>query len=198
MEQEKLTQSEAARIDAALHIGKQQEAQAKTEEIFSGATTETAKEVLARLQTGPSEIDKLRAEMMQMMKTFAEQNQKMAEENTALQTELKYATLKAQQPQRVTTVIPQLPEGLKEGQEVTYINHAGRPEHGVVQEISDISGTVILEINGKHENDIQRVADVKFGDKMTRGTFTMATPPAKPTTSLPKHHAKGLQVPTGA
>lgn len=173
---ESLTQREVGRIDAALKMGKEQEGQKE-----------------------PSETDKLRTEMMQMMKTFAEAQQKMSEENAALRAELKYATLAAQQPRMAPApFIPQLPADLKEGQEVTYINHAGRAEHGVVQEISDVSGTVILEIHGTHENDVQRVADVKFGDKLTRNTFTLAPPPGKPKTSLPKNHPKGLQVPVGS
>jgi len=143
-----------------------------------------------------SETDKLRAEMMVMMKGFAEQQQSLMEVNASLQAQLKLATLAAQSAQfRPQELISVLPEGVEVDDEVTYINHAGRPEHGKIIEVNQATGTVLIEIHGAHENDVQLIPDVKFGDKKIRGTFTLAPPPAKPKVSLPKAHPKGLQTP---
>jgi hypothetical protein len=142
-----------------------------------------------------SETDKLRAEMMVMMKQFSEQNAQLAEQNASLQAQLKIQALAAQTRTAAPEAIPLLPDGIKVGDEVTYINHSARPEHGKIVEISEATGTVLLEIHGAHENDVSFVPDVKFGDKRARGTFTLAPPPEKPKVSLPKSHPKGLQTP---
>lgn len=143
------------------------------------------------------EVEKLRAEMQVMMKMFQESNQQLQEQNATLTAQIKFATLAAQTQAVSVPLVPRLPVDLVVGKSVTYINHAGRPEHAEITEISESTGVVHLKIFGKHENDVQNVIDVKFGDKITRNSFTLAEPPAKPKVSLPRAHAKGLVVPGG-
>jgi hypothetical protein len=174
MSEEQLKPEEVTRVAAALAIAKQQTPQPNPE------------------------VEKLRADMQAMMKMFQESNQQLQEQNATLTAQIKFATIAAQTQAQAAPNIPKLPADLKQGQTVTYVNHAGRPEHAEVSEISESTGTVHLKVYGKHENDVQNVIDVKHGDKITRNSFHLGEPPAKPVPSLPKQHAKGLQVPNGA
>lgn len=143
----------------------------------------------------PSETDKLRAEMVAFMKQSAEQQQQLMEQNATLQAQLKVANAAQVLGPPPNAKASYLPPDVELDDLVTYINHAGRPEHGKIIDISEVMGTVVIEVHGKHENDVQRIPDVKFGDRLTRGTFTLDQPPAKPTVSLPRSHPKGLQTP---
>ena len=150
--------------------------------------------------TSNPEIEKLRAEMVAMVKQFSDQNQQLQEQNAQLLAQVKMAQLSAQGAvgTSIHLVGPKLPTGLKIGQVVSYINHTARPEYAEILEISESQNFVNLQVFGKHENDVRTVTEVKFGDKVTKNSFTLDSPPPKPTPSLPRHHPKGLQVPAGA
>lgn len=141
--------------------------------------------------------EEMKQQMAIQIAASAAQVQSLQEQNVALQTDLKRAQLAQPQPYFVapgSLQAARLPEGLKVGDEVSYFNHAGGVEHAVIIGISEKKGVVSLQVHGRHENDVYKVHDVKFGDRMTRNSFTLDEPPAVPKKSPDRAHSKGLSV----
>lgn len=169
---------------------------AVTGSVTSGITQTEASQTRAELAM-QAELKAMKEQLAKFQTDSLAKIQSLEEEKINLNTSLKLAEdWKAQSNAQLkidSSLVKKI--DVEEGDEITYINHAGGYEHGTVSQVN-LDGSINLTVRGAHENDIYKVKDVfEMKHKNDRNVFKLAEPPSPPKKSPERFHAKGLITP---